>query len=114
MQPIVAHIDRYLHPLHRRRVLDRLQSLPVLLQANASFFSRKLTEKLAIKMLAEGRIHLLGTDCHNLNDRAPNMEDAVEKIEDRLGIGALDHIGWHEQLVLQEEFSNHCTVGANI
>ena len=114
LRPIIAHIDRYLHPLHRRRVLDRLQELPVLLQANASFFSRKLTEKLAIKMLGEGRIHLLGTDCHNRSDRPPNMEDAIEKIEDSLGIEALDHISWHEQLVLQEEFSNHCTVGANI
>lgn len=114
LRPILAHIDRYLHPLHRRRMLEKLQEMPVLLQANASFFNRKRTRKNALRMLGEGRIHLLGTDCHNLDSRPPNLEAAGDLIEERLGIDALDHISWHEQRVLQEEFSNHCTVGANI
>ena len=35
--------------------------LPVLVQANAAFFQRFTTKRMALRMLAEGQIHLLGS-----------------------------------------------------
>ena len=46
----------------------------------------------ALKLLKEGRIHLLGTDTHNMSSRPPRMAEAREKILLQLGQRTLDRI----------------------
>ena len=79
--PIVAHIDRYIAPWHTYHIPEQLQKLPVRVQANASFFLDNATRSLAFRLLRQGKIHLLGSDCHNISDRAPNLGEAVKEIE---------------------------------
>ena len=43
-------------------------------------------------MLRKGQIQLLGSDCHNLSSRQPNLGPAREKIRKRLGKSYLDRI----------------------
>lgn len=100
--PIVAHIDRYIAPLRTRHIPERLAELPVLVQANADFFLRRSTRPLALRLLWQGKIHLLGSDCHNLTDRAPNLGGAVDIIRKNLGKEAIDRIVSFQQEVLQE------------
>ena len=103
LMPIIAHIDRYISPFHSRGVMERLAKLPVLVQANASFFTSGSTRKMAMRMLKNGQIHLLGSDCHNLTDRAPNLADAVKAIEKKLGIESIYRINYYEDEVLVGE-----------
>lgn len=98
--PIIAHVDRYLRPLQGGKILKRLEQLPVLVQANASFFLHGATVGKACRMLREGRIHLLGSDCHDLTTRVPNLEAAVTQIRKRLGEGAIEQILRHEASVI--------------
>ncbi len=98
--PIIAHIDRYLSPLRYRQILMRLEELPVLVQANSEFFLRPMTAPLALRMLKENRIHLLGSDCHDCIRRRPNLGEAVRKIEKHLGLAELERIGAFEKTVL--------------
>lgn len=100
--PIVAHVDRYISPLRAHRISQRLEELPVLVQANTEFFLDRATAGMALRMLKKGQIHLLGTDCHNMKSRAPNLEPALRIINDRLGSGAIDHIRAHERMVLTD------------
>lgn len=98
--PIIAHVDRYLTPLRDFGIPDRLAELPVLVQANASFFLKKNMAKKAKKLLAKDMIHLLGSDTHNLDDRAPNLGDALEIIEESLGFEALERIkSWQDEVI---------------
>ena len=90
--PIVAHVDRYIRPFHTHGIPQRLEKLPVLVQANAGFFLRSSTRNMALKMLKRGQIHLLGSDCHNMRSRLPNLGDAVECIERKLGRELLGRI----------------------
>ena len=55
----------------------------VLMQSNASFFLRWSTRRRAVHMLEAGRIHLLGSDCHNMADRAPRMGGALAVIGEK-------------------------------
>lgn len=71
--PVVAHIDRYISPWRTKGIPKRLAELPVLVQANGTFFLHRKTRHLARKLLAKGQIHLLGSDAHNMTDRAPNL-----------------------------------------
>jgi protein-tyrosine phosphatase len=98
--PIIAHIDRYISPLRHRQILDRLEDLPVLVQANSDFFLRPMAAPLALRMLKEKRIHLLGSDCHNCSTRKPELGRAIEKIEKHLGASALEHLRFYEETVL--------------
>ena len=70
----------------------RLADLPVLVQANGEFFLERRTAGMALRMVKAGQIHLLGSDCHNLSDRKPNLGPAVEKIRRRIGEDALRRI----------------------
>ena len=53
-----------------------------------------------MKMLKKDRIHLLGSDCHNLSSRSPDLGDAVELIEQKLGENALAGIQIYQDDVL--------------
>ena len=101
--PVVAHVDRYLSRFSAHGILKRLESLPVLMQANADFFLKRTTKRMALRMLKKGMIHLLGSDCHNLTDRSPNLGAALELIQQRVDPSSLEHILFHEQLALEKE-----------
>ena len=98
--PIIAHIDRYISPLQTYGISKRLSDLPVLVQANASFFLRRSTRAMALRMLKNDQIHLLGSDCHNLSTRPPNLGDALDVISNCLGREALDRVCEYQNLVL--------------
>ena len=90
--PIVAHIDRYIRPFRTYGIPNRLSRLPVLVQANAEFFLEKATAGMALRMLKKDQIQLLGSDCHNLTSRKPNLGAALEKIRQKLGDGMVEEI----------------------
>ena len=90
--PIVAHIDRYIGRFRNHGILKRLARLPVLVQANAEFFLERSTSSLALRMLKKDGIHLLGSDCHNLTERKPNLGLAIERIQKRSGTELLERI----------------------
>lgn len=92
---VMAHIERYYfkQPVS---ALDSFLEQDVLMQSNAEFFLSLRTRHKALKLLREGRIHLLGTDCHNMSSRAPRMADARALIRKRLGdemLGEIDALG---------------------
>ena len=100
--PIIAHLDRYIGRFHNRDIPKRLERLPVLIQANAEFFLERSTSAMALRMLKRDGIHLLGSDCHDLTSRKPNLEDAMNLIHRRLGKDALEGILACQRDVLAE------------
>jgi protein-tyrosine phosphatase len=103
LTPVIAHVDRYIGPWRDYGIPSRLETLPVMVQANASFFLKPGTRNMALRLLSRDRIHLLGSDCHNMTDRPPNLGKAIELIRHRLGQEALDRIGLYQSELLQNE-----------
>lgn len=99
--PIIAHVDRYFGRFRTYQIPQRLSQLPVLVQANASFFLDKSSARMALRMLKKDQIHLLGSDCHNTSSRMPNVGQALELIEKRLGRVPLNEICRYQQDALQ-------------
>lgn len=89
--PIVAHVDRYLTRFRSFGIPERLEAMPVLVQANASFFLGSGAAR-AMRMIRKGQIHLLGSDCHNMHDRKPNLGSAVERIRRQTGDEILERV----------------------
>ena len=98
--PVIAHIDRYIGPFRTFGIPKRLRELPVLVQANASFFTNKRTAAMALRMLKRGDIHLLGSDCHDMSSRKPNMGHTIQVIRHRLGKNALEKLRMYEKSIL--------------
>lgn len=103
--PIIAHIDRYISPFRTRGIPETFASLPVLVQASGSFFINRTTRNLALKLLRENKIHLLGSDCHNLETRVPNLQEALSIIEDRMSTSRILRINSLESRLLAGESS---------
>lgn len=99
--PIVAHLDRYIAPFHTEGIPEKLEQLPVYVQANAESFLRFSTRRMMLRLLRRGQIHLLGSDCHDRGSRKPNLGDAVELIEKHLGKEAIAQIRLWEQEILK-------------
>lgn len=83
--PILAHIERYLSFQPPQRIWSNLEQFPVLIQSNASFFQRTFGSGRAFRLLRDGKIHLLGSDCHNMTNRKPNLGKTLHKIQKKLG-----------------------------
>lgn len=96
LQPVIAHIDRYIRPMRDNEHLEELEQLPVLLQANGNFFKRYTTQRMALRMLKQNRIHFLGSDCHNMASRPPNLGSVVDLIRKKLGEDKLQKIAENE------------------
>ena len=101
--PIVAHLDRYVGRFRTFGIPQRLRELPVYVQANADFFLERRTSGMALRMLKDGTIHLLGSDCHNLTSRKPNLGSAVERIEKKLGHDVLNRFNGRSFEILCQE-----------
>ena len=100
--PIMAHVDRYISRANARSILGRLEELPVLIQANANFFLGMFTRPMAMKMLKEGQIHCLGSDCHNTVSRPPNLGKAMALIKRSLGYGVMEDLdAWEAKIFNQ-------------
>lgn len=81
---ILAHIERSL-PFQSPQALDRLSERRILMQSNAGFFAALGTRSRALRLLRDGKIHLIGSDCHNMTARPPKMKKAFHVISKKFG-----------------------------
>ena len=97
--PIIAHVDRYLTAFRDFGIPRRLEELPVLVQANASFFLHSGTRRKALQMLKRDQIQLLGSDCHNTSSRPPNLGKALQVIGRSLSGEVLERVVEYQERV---------------
>ncbi len=76
MTVLLAHVERYLR-WQNEEVWELLADRGVLNQCNASFVLHWHTRKKALRMLREGKVHLLGSDSHNMSSRPPVLGKAL-------------------------------------
>lgn len=76
---VLAHVERYMD-LQSPECWDRLLGAGALSQCNAGFFLRRRTRRKALRMLRQGRVHFIASDCHNLSVRPPRLGAALEII----------------------------------
>lgn len=103
IKPILAHIERYDALMNDEDLLDEYIDAGCLAQVNISSFSdtpRRVQKKL-IKYLESGRIHFIGSDCHNLTSRAPDYENGIKAILKKCGPQAIDILEQNANLLVK-------------
>ena len=80
--PIIAHVERYPAVRKNSAYLSVLTDMGCLLQVNTRAFIFEKTKNMAFAMLKKGFVSCLGTDTHNLTDRAPDILQAKQVLEE--------------------------------
>lgn len=100
IQPLIAHVERYMS-FQPGSMVQELCENGLWIQANASFFLRWQTSRKAMQMLKKRLIHFIGSDCHGISHRPPNMGQAIAAIEKRLGNEAIRFLEYMEGEMLE-------------
>jgi len=82
LTPILAHLERYVDR-QPAEILEELLAQDVLVQINCSDFMSWRHRRRLMRLIKDGTAQLLGSDCHSIQHRAPNMGPAVEVLEKR-------------------------------
>lgn len=83
---IIAHIERYIDIQKNKKPLNELLSLPVIFQINGgSFLEGFFSKKWCFKFIKEHDNVIIGSDCHNMGKRPPNVDRAASAIEKKMG-----------------------------
>ena len=80
LRPIIAHLERYQDLMGDEKKVRRLIELGAYVQVNSGsvigIFGRKMT-RWSRTLLKKDLVHLIGTDAHNEEKRAPKLNDCV-------------------------------------
>ncbi len=101
--PVIAHVERYIEDQSAEAVRE-LFSSEILAQMNAGSLQNIWTRRQRLKLLRKGTVQLLGSDCHNLTTRPPNMEGAVAFLEKTGQKEILEEIAFWSDKICREAF----------
>lgn len=93
--PILAHIERYSCLWKNEKGVKELIRMGAYMQINAEnfeggFFSAE--RRYCTKLIQDGMVHFLGSDCHNTKRRSPNIKQAADYLEEKIEPEALARI----------------------
>ena len=86
---VLAHLERFYRFQKETEQIESILSLPVVIQVNGGCLLDWKRRRLFQRICKEGRPVILGSDCHNMRNRLPNLAQAREIIEKKYGTGLL-------------------------
>ncbi len=108
VKPILAHVERYRYITQSRDMLDTLIACGCMVQVNAeSFLTSLLKRRFVFDLLKSDKIDFLGSDCHNLTTRPPNLMQAVDFITKKRGPQALEKIEKRSEMLYNQACGLH-------
>ena len=89
---VIAHYERYKETQGKNSYYLDLLNLPVYIQITSDEMGSLFKGKENLKLFQLNQAHLLGSDAHNTQDRAPSLYRARKIIKNKLGQSKLDEI----------------------
>lgn len=83
LTPVLAHLDRY-YGLQTPQMMREVMDLELPIQLSAEGFLHFMSRGRGLKLLRQCA-HVVASDCHDLTGRKPNLGEAMELIEKKLG-----------------------------
>lgn len=90
--PVLAHVNRYRHRGQFPTHMHALAESGACFQCNAEAFETAAGRRWAMKLLKNGQLHFLGSDCHDLTVRPPKLHLAEEAINKKFGPAFLGNL----------------------
>ena len=100
---VLAHVERYPEFQKDKQVWEQILRLPLTIQINGGSFLKGWSRKrMCMKLLQEQKNAIIGSDCHNMTSRRPNIAEARETIAKKLGNRRLELIDETVERVLSQ------------
>ena len=96
---VLVHPERFCFSKSNKHKLEKLAELPIGLQVNAGSLLHWGTRRLALDLLQMAQYPLLGSDCHNLTSRPPNLKEGRKVVMQKLGEAFLKKIDWYGEWI---------------
>ncbi len=89
---MIAHVERYYEFQRDKSVWNEIINLAPYLQINADCFLKWRNRRLGFELLRSRDNIVLGSDCHNMKNRSPNLQSARDIIEKKVSDSLLEQI----------------------
>ena len=99
---ILAHIERFLQIPGNKPYVRQILELPVTVQVNAATLLDFRQKGKMLKMFKKGQVHIIGSDCHGMHHRGPNLWLGREVLEKKLGHEFLENMDSYGTKLLKE------------
>ncbi len=103
LKPIIAHVNRYNAVQKNPSYVSELLSNGCLLQVNADSVLDSKPHDLLDVLFSYGQVHVLGSDCHNVEFRPPYIAAALEKVRKLYGENCVEFLRSNVEDVLQDK-----------
>lgn len=97
---VLAHLDRYLSISENKKYIKKLIKMPLVVQINAGSILDNKRKKKTYSLIKKCDKIVLGSDCHNLTSRKPNLLDCRNIIIGDLGEKAILNIDKYGEEIL--------------
>jgi len=81
---VLVHIERYFD-YQSKETWKRLADSGILMQVNASAIVDRRSKRKTLSLIKKNLVHFIGSDCHDLSHRPPELKEAFEIIEKKFG-----------------------------
>jgi protein-tyrosine phosphatase len=98
---ILAHFNRYFM-YNNGKNIRLLAEHGVKLQLNSECLFDKKTKKESYKLLSEQYISFIGSDCHNLENRAPNLVQLKDALIQDFSQDVFNEINFSQQIIFED------------
>ncbi len=83
--PVIAHLDRY-QKVQKKELFEEIFALGVPVQIGTDgLFGGFFERRNILRLLQQSSGFLMASDCHNLQSRKPNLREAMDVVEKKLG-----------------------------
>lgn len=96
---VLAHIDRYLS-MQKPYIIKKLLEGGIQLQANAESFVSWRQRRRMLRLMKQGSISFLGSDCHNMTSRRPCIDKALKIIAKKFGLQFIEALEAENELAI--------------
>lgn len=103
---VLAHLERFMKMSANKKYINQLLQMPLHVQINAEGLLDWKQRRKLIKMFAKNEAHFLGSDCHGMHHRPPNLISGREVLEKKLGSGFLKQMDESGYQFLSESETN--------
>lgn len=100
--PVVAHVERYPYFSKCIKNVQYLKDMGCLVQLDAQcFFDTFWLKHFGYTLLKKGLVDVIGSDCHDLKLRCPNLHSAYEVIGKKMGKDTVDLLKYNADCVIK-------------
>lgn len=103
LRVMLAHVERFYGYQKKKDIWDEVLSLPIIFQINAGGLEDRKERKVALKLLKEELPIVMGSDCHGIKRRPPNLASGRNIVEKKMGTACLEQIDELGQRIMEDE-----------